>query len=68
MNVNEATTHPSYGFQDNCLWVILILKLQIKNDKPLKNRTSSKMYTRVTPAGCLRKRAGLGKAENPEGF
>lgn len=65
MNVDEAATHPSYEFQDNSLWVTLILKLQVKNVKPMKNRTRSKMCARVTPAGCLRKRAGLGKAENP---
>lgn len=23
MNVDEAMTHPSYEFQDNCLWVTL---------------------------------------------
>lgn len=59
----EAMTHPSYEFQDNCLRVTLTLKLQINNGKPTKNRTSSKMCARVTPAGCLRKMTGLGKAE-----
>lgn len=36
MNVDKAMTHPSYEFQDNCVWVTLTLKLQFKNGKSME--------------------------------
>jgi hypothetical protein len=44
------------------------LKVNIKNGKPMKYKTSSKMSARAPSAGYFRKRAGLGLEKNPLNF